>query len=73
MIGKLPDASLKDAAVAFGILVDKMQLLRGDPTSIGEQRDPARLEEFRKRYAAAVAGDAPIAAGADARGQPVHS
>lgn len=50
LIGKLDDASFKDATVGFGILIDKMKLLRGEPTSINEQRDRAKLDEFDKRY-----------------------
>lgn len=39
---KIDDASLKDAMVAAGVAVDKMQLLKGKPTEITESRaDPA--------------------------------
>lgn len=65
MEDKLADANLKDAAVAFGIAVDKMQVLRGEATSINEQRYSGRLSEFHQRYASGRAGD-------DAGGKPVH-
>ena len=46
----------------LGVLVDKMLLLRGQPTTIAEQRDDAareaRLEEFRRRYGRVHAADA---------------
>lgn len=69
--GKLPDADLKDASIAFGVLIDKMRLLRGEPTSIDEQRDSARLAEFRKRYGNPAA-DAAADAGVDGGAQPVR-
>lgn len=70
---KLPDASLKDAATAFGIAVDKMRLLREEPTSIQKteaeltpeeraQRVRELLERARDRSVAAVS------AGPDGRG-----
>jgi hypothetical protein len=36
--GKVTDASLQQAATSLGIAVDKMRLLRGEPTSIQESR-----------------------------------
>lgn len=38
-------ASLANTATAFGIVVDKMRLLRGEPTIVTEQRS----EEYRDR------------------------
>lgn len=51
MVGKLDKASLKDSAYALGVIVEKMLLLRGKPTSISLQSDLVRLAEFRARYA----------------------
>ncbi|MFL6228432.1 MAG: hypothetical protein ACJ741_06600 [Pyrinomonadaceae bacterium] len=46
--GKIGDASLKDVATAIGILTDKRQLLKGQPTAINE----ALSDEERARRAA---------------------
>src|SRR6185369_5422822 len=39
----LDEASLSQKATAFGIMVDKMQLLRGQPTSINEHVNSENL------------------------------
>jgi hypothetical protein len=47
---KLDDASLKETATAAGILIDKIQLLRGQPTAINAQAltDEQRLARLRE-------------------------
>lgn len=49
MVDVLPSkrgkASLKDVATAIGILTDKMQLLKGKPTSINESLTPEQKRE----------------------------
>jgi hypothetical protein len=71
---RLPDADLKQLSVSLGIAVDKMRLLRGQPTSIeghdltDEQR-LARLRELAERARARRLG-LPDPAGAQAVGQP---
>jgi len=65
---KIPKASLKDTAIAFGIAVEKARLLRDEPTEIHEQRDNERERLFRERYGAAH--DAAAGAGVDGQPQP---
>ncbi len=36
----------RDLMVAFGILIDKRQILRGQPTAITKREDVVKLEEF---------------------------
>ncbi len=52
--GKVPDADLKDAAVAFGVLVDKMQILRGKPTEITKTDGTvtSRIDRFEIAFVA---------------------
>jgi hypothetical protein len=57
------------ALVAAGIAVDKMLLLRGEPTAIYEQRNDERLRAFRDRYGVAHAAGP---AGANGPAQPLH-
>lgn len=57
--GKIAEASLQQVATSMGIVVDKMQLLRGEPTSISQsqgmndderaERVAALLERARAR------------------------
>jgi transposase-like protein len=63
MEDKIEGARFNEAAVGFGILVDKMQLLRGKPTSI-DKHDLCDLpdDELDRQLAAeerALAGPAP--------------
>ena len=57
----------KDAAIAFGILVDKGLLLTGQPTAIVEQRsvvhEPEHLVEWLKQQAIDVTPSAQISEG----------
>lgn len=61
---KIRDANLQQTLTSAGIAVDKARLLRGEPTSIEENRDDERLRRLRERYgdpegaAAGAAGDA---------------
>lgn len=67
--GKLDSASAKDAAITLGIALDKMQLLRGEPTSIheslSEDERAARVAELLD--AARARRDGPAANGRPAR------
>jgi len=45
--GKLADASLRDIAVALGIAIDKMLLLRGQPDRSGSLTDAERVQRLR--------------------------
>lgn len=44
MPDRMPDASLRDLAGAMHLAVDKMRLLRGDPTAITETRQLSDVE-----------------------------
>ncbi len=49
----LEGVNVRDAAVVFGIAVDKMQILRGEASAIVESRNPeqeARADAIRSRY-----------------------
>lgn len=48
MPDRMPDASLRDLAGAMHLAVDKMRLLRGDPTAITEMRQLSD-DELRAR------------------------
>jgi hypothetical protein len=52
--GKIEDASLRDAAVALGILLDKSFLLQSEPTSIFEGLDGLSDEEFFSAVASLI-------------------
>lgn len=80
---KIADASLKDAMVSAGVAVDKMQLLKNEPTSITKsvnERSPAdaRRELADLLFAGRVGsgsggtarGEAGVSAGADCRSVP---
>lgn len=66
MPDKLKDAELRDVAVSLGVIVDKMQLLRGrptditknDPTGLSDDEIRDRIEEIRRRRAALGRGAA---------------
>ena len=49
---KIADAPLNHTAIALGIIFDKLQLLEGKPTSIGEVRDALPDDERAARVAA---------------------
>ena len=45
-INAIADAKLRDKMIAFGILVDKLQLLRGEPTQRLDISDRRRMDEL---------------------------
>jgi hypothetical protein len=67
---KVKTTPVHQLATAAGILVDKIRLLRGEPTAIDEHRNDERLAEYRRRYIAAhgAAGHAGIADAPDGAG-----
>lgn len=54
LAGKMAEASLQQTATSLGIVIDKMQLLRGKPTAINEEVTDARdrLAHLVNRFAA---------------------
>lgn len=54
---KLAEATLKDAAVALGVSVDKMQLLRNKPTTITDDISSVTDAELDRRIAALERGE----------------
>lgn len=46
---KLKAADVKDLVLAAAVAVDKMQLLRGEPTDINEQRGLTVLQQFNQQ------------------------
>jgi transposase-like protein len=58
LAGKIERASLKDAAIAFGVLIDKMRLLRDQPTDIVKSDADLTLTGRIAAYEAAYAGAA---------------
>jgi transposase-like protein len=69
---KVKAAPVQQLATAAGILVDKIRLLRGEPTAIDEHRDDDRLAEYRRRYLAAHGDHAAVDDAPDGAGQQVH-
>jgi hypothetical protein len=49
----MADLSSDKAVIAAAVAIDKMRLLRDQPTCIDEQRGEDRLRIFRERYQAA--------------------
>ena len=54
---KVVDASLKDTMVSVGVSIDKMQLLRNEPTEITTVNDSISDEDLDRRIAALEAGE----------------
>jgi transposase-like protein len=68
--GKIDAASLQHTAVALGIVIDKLQLLQGKPTSITDDRTATDAELDRELATALAAARESLATGATVPVEP---
>jgi transposase-like protein len=70
---KVKEADLKDTTISAGILADKMQLLRGKPTSVVKADETVTARVNRYEEALRRAAEAEGGAAGDGAGEPVDT